>query len=153
MYYQNFKELSAAFQQKVKDFVVVGYYNMPDYAGMVKYVGISYHTEKNQYDLNLEWMSLGLDFYGDTLQESCTYRFDDLKKLTDYMAEKHFIQITDIPIKYKSVLGEHPNPLTHEKEKPLFEKDWQRFQKDFKDGLFLDRSLLLIHSSLNRSDG
>jgi len=146
-YFSSIEELETFINGEGKWGVVVGYLDMPDYAGMVLYIGI--HS-KNKYELNLEWMSLGLDFYGDTMQESYMYHFDTLKQLTDYLVTKYNIKISDIPLDYKSDRRKFPSPLDDERFKPAYTEAWERFLREFIDGIFLDKSLKLIYSSQPR---
>ncbi len=141
-------ELTEFMLDKRKGSIPVAYQLLPDYAGMVLYIGIIFDLKKHQYLLSLEWMALGLDAYGDTLQESYSYQFDRLELLIEYLQLKYAIAVTEIPMKFEFDDHQFPNPIKDEAQKSLFEAAWSQFQKDFKEGLFLDQSLVLVYNSL-----
>ncbi|MCB0311784.1 MAG: hypothetical protein KDH84_00715, partial [Calditrichaeota bacterium] len=70
-------------------------------------------------------------------------------KLLAYLREKYAIEVSDIPIQYRIDQSQYPNPIKDEAQKTLFEAAWQRFQADFKRGIFLDTSLKLAYSTQN----
>lgn len=117
------------------------------------YIGIAFDFKKAKYELNLEWISFGLDFYGDTLQEGYLYKFDTLELLIQYLQAMYQIALTDIPVEFNFDMSQFPNPIKDATQKPVFEAAWQQFQKDFKAGLFLDRSLHLVHSTYPDKEG
>lgn len=139
-YFSSLAELQAFVTEKEHDGIVITHLNMPDYAGMVLYIGIYFSTAKSLYLLNLEWMSLGLDLYGDTLQESYSYQFDSMASLTHYLHEKYGIQVTQILKEYTFDSDNFPNPITNADLKPEFEAAWERFQKDFRQEIFRDHA-------------
>lgn len=117
---------------------------------MVLVILIRFDTGQAKYELDLQWECLGLDLYGDTLQESYMYQFESLEKLLEYLLAKYTIKVTDIPIKYSFDGSLFPNPIYYKEQRPDFEAAWQRFQDDFKKGAFLDPSLKLVYNSNNR---
>ena len=107
-------------QGESKGFKLVTHLNCKDYPGMVLCITIHFDTTKPTYGLGLEWMSLGLDLYGDILQESYMYQFENMEKLLEYLLAKYAIKVTDIPIKYSFDGSQFPNPIYHtEKSQPL----------------------------------
>lgn len=92
---------------------------------------VRFDTRKAKYELDLEWECLGLDLFGDTLQESYSYEFERLEKLLEYLEVKYAIKVTDIPIKYSFDSSQFPNPIYHTEKKPQFEAAWQQFVDDF----------------------
>ncbi|MEZ4774219.1 MAG: hypothetical protein R3D00_13630 [Bacteroidia bacterium] len=130
-----------------KGSLMVAYRNMDDYDGMVLGIAIIFDAPKGKYELDLQWISFGLDLYGENLLENYLYQFDSLENLLDYLHTKYAMAITDIPVKYNIDPDAYPNPFKDEAKNPLFEAAWQRFQQDFKAGDFLDRSLNLVYSS------
>jgi hypothetical protein len=108
---------------------------------------IRFDSRQANYHLDLEWISLGLDFYGDILQETYSYEFESLEKLLEYLLAKYAIKVTDIPVKYEFDHSQFPDYLKDEAKRPAFEVAWQKFQTGFKSGVFLDRSLKLAYSS------
>jgi hypothetical protein len=145
--FTDFNALLAFIQDKGRGGIPITYRLLPKYAGMALYIGIAFDFKKANYELNLEWISFGLDFYGDTLQEGYLYKFETLEQLIPYLHTTYQIAITDIPIKFEFDTSLFPNPIKDADQKPIFEVAWQQFQKDFKNGLFLDRSLSLVHST------
>ncbi len=143
----NIETLNDFVRKTIDDHIVVTHRNIEGYAGMVMYIGIKFNIEKAKYELNLEWMSLGLDLYGDTLQESYHYQFDSLEKLLDYLLIKYNIKVTDIPIKYQFEKDQFPDPIYYKEQKHEFEVTWKKFQQDFKNDAFLDPLLKLVYSS------
>lgn len=139
-YFSGLAELKDLVAEKEHAGLVVAHLNVLDYAGMVLYIGIYFNTSKSLYLLNLEWMSLGLDLYGDTLQESYSYRFADLEALTDHLHSKYGIAVSDIFKTYQFDTDAFPNPIRDEARKPEFTEAWERFQEDFKRGSFRDQS-------------
>jgi len=99
--FQQEAEFSDFLEKKGKSRHLVGHHNCDDYPGMVLAILISFEPKASAFDLDLEWSCYGLDFYGDTLQESYQYRFDSMALLMGYLENKYMISITDIPIQYK----------------------------------------------------
>ncbi len=147
--FTDIKTLENHIEGNKKGSILVSYQNCEDYEGMVLGIMIVFDIEENKYELDLQWASFGLDFYGDTLQESYVYQFKNLEELLDYLLLKYKIKITDIPIKYSFNPVLFPNPIKDKTRKPLFETIWEKFQEDFKNDLFLDDSLGLVYSSMN----
>ena len=145
--YTDFDALNTYIQNKVKDAIVITYRNCEEYEGMVLAIMIVFDIRNEKYELDLQWMSLGIDLYGDTLQESYLYRFESFEKILNYLREKYGIQVTDIPVKYEFDHSRFPSPIKDEAKKPLFEAAWQRFQDNFASGVFLDPSLRLVYST------
>jgi hypothetical protein len=146
-HFADLKELTDFVNKEKDGHIVVTHRNVEGYPGMVLYIGFVFNIYKPKYELNFEWMSLGLDLYGDTLQESYMYKFPTLKELVTYLQLKYNIQIKDIPVKYEFALSHFPNPINDANQRPVFEEAWQRFQKDFEKGMFLDNTLELVYSS------
>lgn len=149
-YFDNFEGLNSYIQNNVKGSILVSYRNCADYEGMVLGIMIVFDGREPKYELDLQWMSMGLDLYGDTLQESYVYQFVSLEALLEYLLLKYHINISDIPLKYQFDLSQFPNPIKDEAKKPLFEAAWQKFLVDFENGAFLDPSLKLVYDSLDR---
>lgn len=147
--FKTFAELEAYFKKKEKGFLTIGQTNMRTYAGMVFDMAIIFDIKKEKYDLDLQWISFGLDLYGENLLENYLYRFKNLALLVQYLDNQYDIKVTDIPTNYQFDDDNFPNPIKNEAEKPIFEAAWLRFQEDFKNGFFLDDSLELIYSSQN----
>jgi len=138
-------------QNKEKGGILITYRNCKEYEGMVLSIMIAFDTRDSKYQLDLQWMSLGLDFYGDTLQETYLYQFENLEKLLEYILAKYAIRVTDIPLSYSFDSSQFPNPIKDKGKKIIFEAAWQQFQSDFKMGAFLDTSLKLVYTSGSRS--
>lgn len=122
--------------------------NLENYEGMVFYIGIRFNVAKNDYQLNLEWMCLGLDLFGDNLVESYVYQFNKLELLLEYLDKKYQIKITDIKTNYMFDDALFPNPIKNKDKENLYKNKWEQFQNDFKSGNFLDSTLQLVYSSL-----
>lgn len=150
--FQNFEELNNFIQTKEDGNILIEYYNMSDYAGMVVGIGIIFNHKKGKYELDIEWISFGLDLFGENLLENYLYKFNTLHELLAYLHAKYDILVTDIPKKYKTDESLFPNPIKDADQKPLFEAAWEAFQRDFKKGLFLDESLELVFSSTSIND-
>jgi hypothetical protein len=140
-------ELKNHLQNKIKGGLLVTYKKCDNYEGMALSIMIVFDVQKSKYELDLQWMTLGLDLYGDTLQESYLYEFESLELLLEYLQIKYGIKITDIPINYKFDSSQFPDPISNASQKAEFETAWQRFQIDFKKGLFFDTSLKLVFDS------
>lgn len=134
---------------KKKGELVVGYFDCNSYKGIALVIMIVFDTKKSTFDLDLQWMSLGLDLYGDTLQESYVYQFKTIQSLLKYLDSKYQIKTTDIPYEFKFNNDQFPNPISDTASKPVFEVAWREFQSDFKSGAFLDLSQKLVYNSLN----
>lgn len=133
-------------QQAGNGHLVIGYYTMPEYPGMARYMGFRFDFRKNHFELNLEWTALGLDPYGDTLQESYVYGFSNPEQLLDYLSENFGIRVSDIPRKYS--FDQNFIPLAQsEEQRLLYDSAWNRFREDFRQKLFLDTRLPLLYSS------
>jgi hypothetical protein len=143
----NFAALQTHFQTKQKGFLRLGQTNMTAYAGMVFDRSIIFDIPKKKYELDLQWISFGLDLFGENLLENYLYRFENLELLVEYLDKKYQIKVTDIPTNYQFDDNNFPNPVKNKAEKPIFEAAWERFQQDFKRGLFLDEELELIYST------
>ena len=145
--FTDFETLKKHIENQKKGFLSLPFQNCTEYAGMVFDMGIIFDTHKNSYQLDLQWISFGLDLFGENLLENYLYEFESLEKLLTYLLEKYNIHVHNIPINYKFNPDLYPNPLKNEIEKPLFETAWKQFQLDFKKGIFLDTSLKLVYST------
>lgn len=146
---EDLESLKTYLQDKKKTSIMIGYRHCEGYPGMVLGLMIVLDQKEGSYDLDLQWMSFGLDVYGDTLQESYVYRFDDLGQLMAYLQSTYGIQISDIRIPFHVDQAQFPSPLTHADQKAVFESAWERFQIDFRNGEFLDPDLNLVYNSEN----
>ena len=146
--FSDFQALTTYIQKEEKGAILIVYQNCPDYEGMVLGIMLVFDTLKAQYRLDLQWMSFGLDPYGDTLQESYVYQFENLEILLDYLKEGYGIEVTDIPLKYKFDPSRYPDPINDGAKRLRFEQSWQKFQIDFRNGVFLDPSLDMVFSSV-----
>ncbi len=122
---------------------MIGYRHCNGYPGMALALMIVFDTAKDKYLLDLQWMSLGLDLYGDTLQETYVYRFKNLVQLTGYLSEKYQVEVTDIPVKYRFDTKSFPNPIYNRDQEDEFKEAWERFLNDFRNGMFLDSTAKL----------
>ncbi len=146
----NFESLLALkthIEQQKKGFILLPYRNVEGYDGMVLGMAISFDIREKKYELDLQWISFGLDLFGENLVENYLYEFDNLEDLLTYIGNKYNIQITDIPLNYKIDASQFPDPIKNKDKIPVFEKAWKRFQIDFKNNNFLDHSLKLTYSS------
>ena len=145
--FKNFDELNDFIHQKSVDHILIGYRNLSDYPGMVLGIGIIFNMEDAKYELDLEWISFGLDLFGENLLENYLYKFKDLQALLNYLSSNYDISVTDIPLKYQIDQSLFPNPIKNSDQKSIYEAAWEKFQADFKKGLFLDKTVQLIYSS------
>ena len=148
---QNFlslQDLQLFMKEKQSGHILIGYRNIAEYTGMVFGMGITFDTAKSRYELDLQWISFGLDLYGENLLENYLYQFSDLPSLLAYLNAQYEMAVTDIPTKYRTDPNAFPNPIDNAKEKPAFEEAWTRFQADFRKGKFLDQSLKLVYRSV-----
>lgn len=145
--FKDFEALNAFIKEKKVGNILIGYRNISAYAGMVLGIGIIFDINKFKYELDLEWISFGLDIFGENLLENYLYKFKNLQALLAYLESNYKILINDIPINYKIDQSLFPNPIKNSDQKPIFESAWQKFQDDFKSGIFLDDSLQLVYSS------
>jgi hypothetical protein len=146
--FADIEELKVFVNEKGDGNLVIAHHNMSTYPGMVLYIGLHFNILEKKYELNLEWMCWGLDFYGDTLQETYHYRFNSVEMLLDYLYRKYNIKVTDIPKKYSIDPTRYPHVLKDEDKRKIFENAWAQFQQDFSNGVFLDRSVELVYSSV-----
>ena len=149
-HFQNLSTLSTTLKTE-KHHLVITYLNMPEYDGMALYLGLHYIPKTEKFQLHLEYMCLGLDVYGDTLQESYIYEFNDLQAVLTYLEKKYTIKLTDIPIKFDFDSDKFPSPIYHGHLADIFREAWERFLVDFRNNKFLDSELSLIYNSLNRN--
>ena len=145
--FKDFDEINNFIQKKEVGHILIGYRNMSDYAGMVLGIGIIFNIAESKYELDLEWICFGLDLYGENLLENYSYKFSSLPELLKYLHLTYGITITDIPLSYKINQNLFPNPIKDADQKTLYQTTWQKFQNDFKKGIFLDKSLELVFSS------
>jgi hypothetical protein len=143
----SFDSLLSHFHKKGRGAIVITHQNVEEYPGMVLYLGLHFDIDQQEYDLDIEWISFGLDAFGENLLEGYLYRFDSLEKLLAYLQEKYNIAVTDIPLNYCIDQSKFPNPFTNADQKSEFEAAWKKFQADFATKMFLDRSQRLIHST------
>ncbi|MES2332709.1 MAG: hypothetical protein V4539_24085 [Bacteroidota bacterium] len=146
-YFKDFSELAAYIQSTEKKHITITHQAIPDYAGMVFSLAIIFDAEKKKYELDMEWISFGLDLYAENLLEGYLYKFKSLEELTGYLYSKYQIRVSDIPANYKIEHEKFPDPIKDKEQKTDFEEGWQRFQRDFKEGIFLDASLELVYST------
>ncbi len=147
LYFSSIEEIEKHLKAQDGGNILVEYRNVNDYPGMVLAMMITYIPTHSTYGLDLQWMSLGLDLYGDTLQESYLYAFHQLADVIAYLEKTYGIKATDIPLKYQFDKEKFPDPIKDFLSKPEFEAAWEQFQQDFRQGLFLDRSLSVIYDS------
>ncbi|RZK37138.1 MAG: GNAT family N-acetyltransferase [Pedobacter sp.] len=145
--YADFNQLNNFIRDKKNGSILIDYRLLPDYEGMTLNLGIIFDVAMEKYQLDLQWISFGLDLYGENLLLGYTYQFDYLKSLLDYLAITYNINVPDIPIKYKIDSEKFPNPIKDKDMKPAFEESWARFKKDFAVGKFLDPSLNLVYTT------
>ena len=145
--FQHLSQLQELIQEKRIGHILLGYRNLPDYAGMVLGIGIIFNSEKARYELDLQWISFGLDLFGENLLENYLYRFPSLEELLAYLEATYQIAVTDIPLSYQIDQDLFPNPIKDSAQKPLYEAAWQQFQADFSGGMFREEALQLVFSS------
>ena len=66
----NFPDLQALqshIQKKERGAIVIGHQSLENYSGMVRYLGFHFDVAKAEYDLDIEWISFGLDAFGENL--------------------------------------------------------------------------------------
>lgn len=148
-YFSDISSIQNFISDKKNGSISLNHQNLKNYEGVVFYSGIHFNLLKNEYQLNLEWICFGLDLFGDNLVESYVYQFNSLKLLLDYLEKKYQLKATDINPNYKFNDDLFPNPIKNKDKKTTYIKFWNQFQKDFKQGLFLDNSQNLIYSSSN----
>jgi hypothetical protein len=145
--FPTFEALDVHLKSTAKGYLQIAHLHCEGYEGMVLSIGLSFDVQTSRYELDLQWSCLGLDLYGDTLQENYVYRFEDLENLLQYLSSKYGVTVTDIPRSYQFQINQYPNPVKDESSKPAFEAAWQRFQQDFKSGAFRDATLKLVYST------
>lgn len=141
------KALKSYTEEKGRGAIVVGHHNLENYPGMVRYLGLHFDVSKTEYDLDIEWISFGLDAFGENLLEGYLYRFGSLDELLAYLKNQYEIEVTDVSAYYQIETSQFPDPFKNADQKPLFEAAWERFQKDFASRLFLDEAMQLVHST------
>ena len=146
-YFSSTEDLLSFIQEKQQGHILIQYDIVPDYPGMVRGIGIIFDSTKAKYHLDLEWISFGLDLYGENLLENYTYAFDSLEKLLSYLHERYHLAVADIPKNYRHDPHQFPNPIKDANQQETFEEAWEKFQQDFSKDIFRDPSLLLIHTS------
>ena len=109
--FKNFDEINDFIRKKGVGHILIGYRNMPDYAGMVLGIGIIFNIAESKYELDLEWICFGLDLYGENLLENYLYKFNNLHELLKYLHSNYGIMVTDIPLNYKIDQNLFPNPI------------------------------------------
>lgn len=130
-------------------FLVIAHRNCANYPGMVLCIMLVWDVPKASYKLDLQWMSFGLDHYGDTLQESYEYAFASLNALCSYLEQRYQIAPSAIPIRYSIDQSKYPSAINNAEHKSAYEAAWERFQVDFKNGLLLDPNQTLVYSSVD----
>lgn len=147
------EDLLSFIQEKQQGHILIRYELVPAYAGMVLGIGIIFDTSQAKYQLDLEWISFGLDLYAENLLENYTYAFNSLEDLLGYLERRYHVAVTDIPKNYKLNPDQFPNPIKDADQKEVFEKAWEKFQQDFRKDEFLDTSLHLVHTSTDLDGG
>ncbi len=145
--FSDYEALHRYVQEKTKDNMLIAYRNCDPYEGMVLGIMIVFDIQVPAYQLDLQWMSFGLDPYGDTLQESYVYQFEGLEALLEYLKLTYEIKVEDIPVQYKFDPSQHPDPIKDKAQKSVFEAAWKRFQDDFNNRVFLDPALQLVYDT------
>lgn len=142
--FSSLEELKFALTQKP---VLVFYQNLNDYPGMVLALSIYFKQKESYYGIDLRWQCLGLDLYGDSLEESYEYAFQNLEDLLNYLEEEYKIKLKQIPLNYSFDSAMFPSPLKEEQNKEKYETAWKNFQQNFNKGKFLDLKQKLVYSS------
>lgn len=94
------------------------------------------------YYLRNRFVCYVLDFFGDDLYKDHEYNFLSIEKIVEYVEKKLGKTIKDMITFDRSKI-----PTTFDitdEEKRELEENWKRFEIDFDEGKFLDRSLKLI---------
>ena len=151
-YFTSRAELADHLEKKQQGHLLIRYSNLPDYAGMVLGIGIIFDLRKNKYELDVEWISFGLDLYAENLLENYLYKFESLEELLNYLESTYSISPSDIASNFKHDPDQFPNPIKNADEKAEFEAAWTKFQEDFSKGLFRDKSLNLVYSSQQKDE-
>ncbi|MEO6977801.1 MAG: hypothetical protein ABI113_05455 [Mucilaginibacter sp.] len=146
-HFADFNALVKHIRDKESGHILVDYRLLPGYGGMVLGIGIIFDTKKDKYELDLEWISFGLDLYAENLLEGYSYKFESLEALVTYLQATYAISVADIPIKHQIDDAKFPNPIKDAAQTPAFEAAWKRFKKDFKEKKFLDSSLQLVYTT------
>lgn len=142
--FNSLEELNFALTQKP---VLVFYQNLHGYPGMVLALSIYFKQKENYYGIDLRWQCLGLDLYGDSLEESYEYAFENIEALLTYLEEEYQITLDKIPLNYSFDNALFPSPLKEEQNKEKYETAWKNFQQNFNRGKFLDLKQKLVYSS------
>ena len=146
-HFSSTEDLLSFIQEKQQGHILSRYELVPAYAGMVLGIGIIFDTSKAKYHLDLEWISFGLDLYGENLLENYSYAFNSLEELLAYLLKRYHLAVTEIPKNYKHDPDQFPNPIKDANQIKAFEEAWEKFQQDFRKDKFLDTSLHLVHTS------
>lgn len=146
--FPNTEALRAHLLAKGKGAHLITYRLCEGYPGMALALMIVFDVPKGIFQLDLQWMSLGLDLYGDTLQETYVYEFESLESLLAYLQKTYNIDVTDIPLKYTFDQSQFPDPIKDAEQKLVFEAAWQRFQVDFREGAFWDGEVKVVYASV-----
>jgi hypothetical protein len=132
--FKSIGELDMHLQRVRGGFLQIAHRKLDDYPGMVLSILIRWDKKTGHYQLDLEWMCLGLDLYGDTLQESHVYAFASLADLLEQLKTKFDLDLTDLPLTYHFDENAFPNPIKNSQDKLVFQEAWNRFQEDFRNG-------------------
>jgi hypothetical protein len=146
-FFTTIESLKTFIQLNKKGFVLIDYRTVQEYEGIVLCITFLFNQSKKEYHLDLQWISFGLDLFGEHFLENYVYQFTTLEKLLEYLNETYKIQVYEIPIHYQFDEDKFPNPIKNSTDKPKFEKSWAQFQEDFKERKFLDQSLNLVYST------
>lgn len=143
-YFKDFDALDVYLVKEQQGALAIDDRPLEGYAGMGLRILLRFDLPAHTYHLDLEWASFGLDVYVDTLVENYVYAFDTLKELTDYLHAKYQVSVDRIPIHHTIPEGLFPNPIYNGDQKDIFTGAWNRFEQEFRTGIFLDKNLRLI---------
>ncbi len=146
--FASIESLKAQIEMTQKSFLLLPHRNLSHYEGMVLSITLVYDLPQKNFDLDLQWICFGLDLFGENLLENYTYRFSNLEGLLHYLDLVFQIPVGEIPLQYSICSEQFPDPIRDAANAQIFRENWERFEQDFRTGLFLDPSQELVYSSL-----
>lgn len=145
--YDNAEAIEAYIKEQQQGAIMIGYELMPGYPGMAFSKAILFNLPLGRLNLDLQWISFGLDPYGENLLENYTYNFNDTHALLQYLQNRYGILPADIPVKYTFNDEGLPSYFKEKEKQPLYREGWEQFKLDFHNGNFLDPTQELVFST------
>ena len=140
--FKNIEELKYKINQIEVSYIQLYDRIMVNYPGMIE----RYELESENYGRNISLAQIfecrGLDWSGHAIYKELKYKFNSIEEIIHYLMKRYNITIQDMDGNFPENM---PSQIesTPEEEK-IYQKNWDKFVSDFKNGIFIEKSLNIL---------